>query len=72
MVREEAVQEAWREYTADLLALIAKPNYSSEIPLFSEMFRKKEEKPKMTAEDIKQHILKRLREYKNGNDSIHA
>ena len=47
------------DYTADILAMIARPNYETNIPLFTELMNPEQQKPK-TASEIKSDILKKL------------
>ena len=62
-MEEELHKKAWMEYTADMLCMIAKPNYESEIPLYSELINKGT-KPNnnMTADEIYDHVMNRLDE----------
>ena len=62
-IEEEAIQRARADYIANMLCMIARPNYETEIPLFSEMFEMMPKVEPMTAEEIYNHVMDRLDEY---------
>lgn len=52
------------EYMADMLCLIARPNYESKISLFSELWEKRGKSPEnKTADEIFDDVMNKLDEY---------
>ena len=51
----------WQEYVADMLCLIARPKYETEISMYSELVHKNVNKTaNMTGEEVRQYVLKKL------------
>lgn len=59
IIEERAKEQLWQEYVANMLCLNVRPKYTNELTLFSDLIAPKS-KP-VTAEEVKAHILKRLR-----------
>ena len=63
VMEEEVLRKAWMEYTADMLCMIARPNYEKEIPLYSDLINKDTKTTNnMTADEIYDHVMNRLDE----------
>lgn len=63
MLEEELEEEAWKEYTANILCMIARPNYETTIPMYSELIAE-EKKPEnnLTADEIFNNVMDKLDE----------
>lgn len=46
-----------------MLCMIARPNYETEIPLFSDIMDSEKPDNKMTTDEIFDHVMNRLDEY---------
>lgn len=62
LVEEELELDSWRCYTANILCMIARPNYESEIPLYTDLIEGKKPENNMTADEIYDHIMEKLDE----------
>ena len=63
MVESELEDMAWKDYIANILCLIARPNYESEIPMYTDLIDwKKAVEDNRTAEEIYNSVIGKLEE----------
>ena len=62
-VEDEVRQDALKEYMADMLCLIARPHYKSNISMFSELYKEVETNSNKTADEIFDGVLAKLDKY---------
>lgn len=60
MVEDELELDLWRDYTANALCLIARPQYESEIPFYTSLLGQEKPENNMTAEEIYDQVMNRL------------
>ena len=61
-LEDEMKTDVWKEYTADMLCLVARPHYESKLPLYSELFESRNVNNNMTADEIFDHVVNKLDE----------
>lgn len=62
MVEADIEQEAWQDYTANILCMIARPQYESEIPMYTKLAGHEKPENEMTSEEIFDNIMNKLDE----------
>lgn len=60
MIEDELEHESWKDYTANMLCMIARPQYESEIPLYTDLAEKTKPENKMTADEIFDQVINKL------------
>ena len=61
-MEEELEDEAWRHYVANILCMIARPQYESTIPMYTDLMSEKKPESNMTSEEIYNQVMGKLDE----------
>ena len=61
-LEDEIKNDVWKEYTANFLCLVARPNYESKLPLYSELLEIEKVNNNMTTDEIIDNVVSKLDE----------